>query len=84
MSLTARLSLKDCKRRIGKAALTGKNYCGNLLWQSSLTLLVLEGLKFSVVVDNLFDEEYCDYATYGTQYYPAAGCSFTFTVRYEF
>ena len=44
----------------------------------------LEGLKFSVVVDNLFDEEYCDYATYGTQYYPAAGCSFTFTVRYEF
>ena len=44
----------------------------------------LEGLKFSVVVDNLFDEEYCDYATYGTQYYPAAGRSFTFTVRYEF
>jgi len=44
----------------------------------------LEGLKFSVAVDNLFDEEYCDYATYGSQYYPAAGRCFTFTVRYEF
>ena len=44
----------------------------------------LEGFKFLVAVDNLFDEGYCDYATYGTQYYPAAGRCFTFTVRYEF
>jgi len=44
----------------------------------------MEGVKFSLAVDNLFDEEYCDYATYGTQFYPAAGRCFTFTVRYEF
>ena len=34
-----RLSLKDCRRRIGKAAITRKTYCGNLLWQSSPTPL---------------------------------------------
>ena len=44
----------------------------------------LEGAKFSFCVDNLLDERYCDYATYGSQYYPAAGRRFTFTVRYEF
>ena len=44
----------------------------------------LEGFAFSVAVDNLFDEHYCDYATYGSQYYPAAGRCVTFTVRYEF
>ena len=44
----------------------------------------LKGLKFSVCVDNLFDERYCDYATYGSQYYPAGGRRFTFSVRYEF
>ena len=27
--------------RKGLAAMTGKSYCGNLLWQSSLTLLPL-------------------------------------------
>ena len=45
---------------------------------------MIEGFKFSVTVDNLFDKEYCDYATYGTDWYPAAGRSFMFTVRYEF
>ena len=44
----------------------------------------IEGFKFSVTVDNLFDKAYCDYATYGTDWYPAAGRSFMFTVRYEF
>ena len=44
----------------------------------------LDGLRFSAAVDNLFNEKYCDYATYGSQYYPAAGRCFTFTVRYEF
>ena len=44
----------------------------------------IEGFRFSLAVDNLFDEKYCDYATYGSQYYPAAGRSFVFTVRYEF
>ena len=44
----------------------------------------IEGFKFSVTVDNLFDRKYCDYATYGTEWYPAAGRSFMFTVRYEF
>ena len=44
----------------------------------------MEGLKFSVAIDNLLDERYCDYATYGTQFYPAAGRCLTFTVRYEF
>jgi len=44
----------------------------------------LEGFKFSVTVDNIFDENYCDYATYGSQYYPGAGRCFAFSVRYEF
>lgn len=44
----------------------------------------MEGFKFSMAVDNLFDESYCDYATYGSQYYPGAGRCLTFTVRYEF
>lgn len=44
----------------------------------------LEGLRISAVVDNLFDERYCDFSTYGTQYYPAAGRSFAVTVRYAF
>ena len=44
----------------------------------------LKGLKLSVCVDNLLDEDYCDYSTYGTQYYPAAGRRFTFAARYEF
>ena len=44
----------------------------------------MEGLKFTFVVDNLFDKEYCDYVTYGANYWPAAGRSFMFSVRYEF
>ena len=38
--------------RKGRAAMTRKTYCGNLLWQSSLTLLVLNmdfTLDFDVV-----------------------------------
>ena len=44
----------------------------------------LEGLRFTFCVDNLLDERYCDYATYGTQYYPASGRRFSFAIRYEF
>jgi len=49
----------------------------------------LEGLTISFTCDNLFDRNYCDYAvasvTSGENaYYPAAGRSFMFTVRYEF
>lgn len=44
----------------------------------------LKGFKFGFTVDNLFDKNYCDYVTYGTAYYPGAGRSYMFTVRYEF
>ena len=49
----------------------------------------LKGLTFSFTCDNLFDKNYCDYAvasvaTFENAYYPAAGRSFMFTVRYEF
>ena len=49
----------------------------------------LEGLSFSFTCENLFDQRYCDYAvasvTSGENaWYPAAGRSFMFTVRYEF
>ena len=49
----------------------------------------LEGLSFAFSCDNLFDENYCDYAvasvTSGENaWYPAAGRSFMFTIRYEF
>lgn len=44
----------------------------------------LKGFKFGFTVDNLFDKNYCDYATYGTAYWPGAGRSYMFTVRYEF
>ena len=49
----------------------------------------LEGLSFAFTCDNLFDQRYCDYAvasvTSGENaWYPAAGRSFMFTVRYEF
>ena len=42
------------------------------------------GLKLTVTVDNLFDERYCDYVTYGANYWPAAGRSFMVSLRYEF
>lgn len=44
----------------------------------------LKGFKFGFTVDNLFNKNYCDYVTYGTAYYPGAGRSYMFTVRYEF
>ena len=48
-----------------------------------------EGLSFAFTCENLFDQNYCDYAvasvTSGENaWYPAAGRSFMFTVRYEF
>ena len=44
----------------------------------------VRGFKLTATVDNLFDESYCDYATYGANYYPGAGRSFTVSIRYEF
>lgn len=44
----------------------------------------IEGLRLTFCVDNLFDAHTCDYATYGSQYYPSSGRRFTFAVRYEF
>lgn len=49
----------------------------------------LEGLTFGLVCENLFDQRYCDYAvasvTRGVNaYYPAAGRSFFFSIRYAF
>ena len=43
----------------------------------------VKGLKFGFTVNNLFDKDYCDYSTYGTSYWPAAGRSVMFTVSYE-
>ena len=43
----------------------------------------IEGLTLTLAIDNLFDRNYADYATYG-YYYPAPGRSLTFSVRYEF
>lgn len=43
-----------------------------------------EGLAISFDIDNLFDRDYCDYATYGANFYPAAGRSFTVTLRWTF
>lgn len=53
---------------------------------------ILNGFTFAFAIDNLFDRRYSDYGEYvasaggtGSWYvYPAAGRSFTFTVRYEF
>jgi outer membrane receptor protein involved in Fe transport len=44
----------------------------------------LKGLAVDIDVDNLFDRDYCDYATYGANFYPGAGRSFMVKVTYEF
>ncbi len=44
----------------------------------------IEGVKIGFTIDNLFDKNYCDYATYGVNYWPGAGRSYTLTMRYEF
>lgn len=44
----------------------------------------LKGLVLAFDVDNLFDRDYCDYATYGANFYPAAGRSFNITLRWTF
>ena len=47
-----------------------------------------KGWKASLVVDNLFDRNCCDFAGWsyysGAYYYPACGRSFLFTLSYEF
>ena len=52
--------------------------------QYSPTFWSLDGLVVTFTVDNLFDKDYCDYTTYGRNYWPAAGRSYMFTIRYEF
>ena len=44
----------------------------------------VKGLKVGFTIDNLFDRNYCDYATYGSTYYPGAGRSYMLTIAYEF
>ena len=52
--------------------------------QYSPTCFGLDGLTLAFTVDNLFDKNYCDYSTYGTAFWPGAGRSYMFTIRYEF
>ena len=52
--------------------------------QYSPTCFGLDGLTLALTVDNLFDKNYCDYSTYGTAFWPGAGRSYMFTIRYEF
>ena len=44
----------------------------------------LKGLVLAFDIDNLFDRDYCDYATYGANFYPAAGRSFNITLSWTF
>ncbi len=44
----------------------------------------LKGLVVSFDIDNLFDRDYCDYATYGANFYPAAGRSYMAKIGYTF
>lgn len=44
----------------------------------------ITGWKASFVCDNLFNENYCTYASYGANYWPADGRSFMFTLRHDF
>jgi outer membrane receptor protein involved in Fe transport len=48
------------------------------------TLEPLKGFALAIDIDNLFDRDYCDYATYGANFYPAAGRSFNITIRCSF
>lgn len=43
-----------------------------------------EGLQIAFDINNLFDRNYCDYATYGENFYPAAGRSYTITLQWTF
>lgn len=44
----------------------------------------VSGLKCTLACANLCDKHYCDYATYGSSYYPAQGRTFTLSLSYEF
>ncbi|MCQ2393395.1 MAG: TonB-dependent receptor [Kiritimatiellae bacterium] len=52
--------------------------------QYSPTTRYLKGFTFAFDVANLFDKNYANYSTYGSAYYPGAGRSCMFSVRYEF
>ena len=82
----ARYALSDLPNASGRMSAVGVFRLGcryQPTWRS------LKGFTFSVMCDNLLDERYCDYAVASvtggaTAYYPAAGRSVMFTVRYEF
>lgn len=44
----------------------------------------LEGFVLSFDIDNLFDKNYCDYSTYGSNFYPGAGRSYMFKISFTF
>ena len=44
----------------------------------------IEGFKIGLSVDNLLGKNYCDYSTYGSQYYPGAGRCWMLTAGYSF
>lgn len=44
----------------------------------------LKGWKASLTIDNLFDKNYCNYATYGENYWPGSGRSLLVTLSYAF
>lgn len=44
----------------------------------------LKGWKASLTIDNLFDKNYCNYATYGENYWPGSGRSLLVTLAYAF
>lgn len=48
------------------------------------SLAIVKGLKLGITIDNLFNKNYCDYATYGTNYYPAAERSYMFRIGFDF
>ena len=49
-----------------------------------LACIGLSGFSCTATVDNLFDKNFCDYSTYGTQWWPGAGRSCLVTLRYSF
>ena len=78
---TSCYSISDYRNEFERVAAFG---LFNVGVEYSPTFCGLDGLRLYFVVDNLFDKDYCDYTTYGTSFYPAAGRSYMFSVRYDF
>ena len=45
---------------------------------------LLKGWSFRFAIDNLLDKNYCDWSTYGSNYWPGAGRNYQFSVSYAF